>query len=182
MKGMTRLEIVTLAREGRYEEIPSEYNIKWVFNNKPHKVFECEVPGENITFTRNKIPAPFKVLISCEYTPKIPTYNADWYNIEESGDVYLNTSLELKTLKFIYNLEKTDIEPFFEWIRKHSKAIAGRCNIKKEELTFDMKATLPDKVIEIFNVTLKDIDFEDLENLTGLATFNLTCEHFKIEL
>ena len=53
MTKLTYYQICSLAAQGRFSEIPSEYNIVWL-GPEPHKCLEAKVNGENLTIIGNK--------------------------------------------------------------------------------------------------------------------------------
>ena len=180
---LTHFELYNLVKNGRYDEIPAGYNIKWL-GPEPGKAFEFGIPGEEITVTRN--PAPVPTSLHVVGTNVIaPPFGLELYEKLEYGDVYFTTNMELSEIKATYDLTKIDTKNFMEWVRRYSETITGRV-INKADVCFDMKAKLPEphNYMEFFNVMMTEVNFPGLANDETVteATADLICDYFHIEL
>lgn len=183
-KKLTYNQLYTLVKDGRYDEIPDGYNIKW-FGHEPGKEFEFDIPGENISITKIGVPIPANLHLVSEYVVDFPTSLPSVGAIckkADFGDVYFMTRSELTEMKATYDMKKTSGRELMEWVRQYSEYITGRV-IKKADLCFDMKIKLkePYTYMDIYNVMLKDIDFgfENEEIVTEVVA-NLICDWFHV--
>ena len=180
-KKLTYIELYTLVKAGKYDEIPSEYNIKW-FGHEPGKNFEFDIPRTDISITKIGVPIPTNLHLVSEYIPDMPLGNLG--EKADFGDVYFRTRPELTEFKATYDLKKVNSRELMEWVRQYSEAVTGR-SFKKSEVCFNMKAVTPKpySYIEMFNVILKEINFPGLEeDVIVEASADLICDFFRLTI
>lgn len=136
MKKLTYYQICSLAAEGRFDEIPSGYNIVWL-DEQPEKKISGYIDGGEITFTRNECPVPLKIKITVasDVFPVAPYLNIDETSFMNYGDVFIPTILQLTELEMFYDESKKDIVDLWR------KEMLDNMHIKpisKEKLSFDM--------------------------------------------
>lgn len=137
MKKLTYYQICSLAAEGRFDEIPSGYNIIWL-DEKPEKKFSVCIDGGEITFTRNECPVPLKITVTVEVVPAVPVapdLDIDETSYMKYGDVFIPTRYQLTELEMFYDESKKDIVDLW---RKEMLDNMHIKHIRKDELSFDM--------------------------------------------
>ena len=123
---LTYWYICSLAAQGRFNEIPSGYNIIWL-GPQPQKVFDHEVDGECIKITQNEFAIPNKIKVSGEYTVKVPEPSSIITTEKpcEFGDIWIITVFTLTELKFIYETKENKVFCYKNTIRENFKSISS---------------------------------------------------------
>ena len=138
MEKLTYYQICSLAAQGRFNEIPSCYNIVWI-GEQPDKKFSVDIDGGKITFTRNECLVPSKITVTGEVVPVVPDQFVDEDNDEpgfmDYGDVFIPTQFLLTELEMFYGENKKDTVDLW---RKEMLDNMYIEHIRKDELSFDM--------------------------------------------
>lgn len=145
---LTYHHICSLAAQGRFDEIPSGYNIKWVGGVEPHKVNDFEADSKSITFTRGEFAIPDKIKISGEYVAFVPSPPFDDEPLDY-GDVFVKTDFVLNDIEFIYTEEfsRIKVRPY---IALNFGYFENRL-VKKSEVTFSFEVCIGNTKFEVFN-------------------------------
>lgn len=162
-KKLRMVDLLTLVKAGKYDEIPEGYKIEW-FGGAPGEAFKFDVTDKDITITRNiDVPKPTKLTLAGEHVPFFPLYG-DLLEEVDYGTVTIRTNLELKTIDAVYDVTKVNTRQLMEFIRKSSETVTGRC-FNKQEATFDMRVNLPESkgYMDIFNLFPTNVEFLGLD-------------------
>lgn len=155
MAKLTYYQICSLAAQGRFNEIPSGYNIVWL-GPEPHKALDTKVDGDKLTIIGDKFAKPDMVKVSGEYSVKVPSP----YSIPENnkpveyGNVYINTVFTLTELKFLYEKEE-NIIMLKPYLATYFDLITGRQTLTKPDVAFDIELIIPWAKLEVKNLMIK---------------------------
>lgn len=170
MTKLTYYQICSLAAQGRFSEIPSEYNIVWL-GPEPHKCLEAKVNGENLTIIGNKFAKPDKIKVSGEYSVNVPSrYLCISEKPLEYGIVCIDTVFSITELKFFYEKEENiiSLKPYLYTYR-----VTERQSLKSD-VAFDIELKLPGANLEVKNIIIKSFELDN--NTVSVIDFDFDYE------
>lgn len=159
---LTYYKLCLLLKQGKFEEIPSGYKIKWVGGNEPNKVLDTEILGSNMKFTNNDFAVPEKIKIVGTYSVHVPSpfiALADEEELLDFGDVWVSTDFTLTELKFMYENESS-VAMLHPYIARHF-GYYGREPIKKKDIVFSADFDLGNSELKVFNAMIKTYESDE---------------------
>lgn len=163
MKKLNYYQICSLLAQGKKSEIPESYNIIWLNDIEPHKVFDERISNNKLKFIRNTFIVPDAISVSGEYQVIIPHLS---YDLDENpslksldyGDVLVQTQFLLDKLDFyFYDLnQKFYIESYINQITEPLRSF-----VRKSDLTFDISLEMTCGNVEIYNVLMESLTYGD---------------------
>lgn len=165
---LTYYQICSLAAQGRFDEIPSEYTIEWI-GNKPCEVFDFETEGESACFKNGDFAIPDKIHISGSYVVEVPSPVYDEFGdieLVEYGPVAIKTYFVLSEIKFIYTREESRIEAY-----KYALKCMGIDNgpIKKSDIAFDAHINFNFNNLSIYRMIMTQYDSDEDKAVAGFV-------------
>ena len=144
MEKLTYYQICNLIYQGKENEIPSGYELKWI-NSKPQKPFNIEIPGRRIIVNGNDFPSSTKAYVSGEYRVSIPMDIMSKTTLLDFGIISLRTEFSLSELKFEYE----HLYDILSWVNRRYPYNDA---IKKSECMFNAILMIKDTPLTIINV------------------------------
>lgn len=171
-------QICSLAKQGKYDLIPSEYKIIYD-GHKPEKIIDEIVDGDCVSFVRNEFVKPYIIKISGEYAVVIPTPPYEDINVEsdvEYGEVFVKTEFFLNNIEFYYSTDQQ------RYLSTYIHRIIDRATgtyFKKSDLTFDFDLIMNGCCWHYMNVMVTQLDYPDIswkENGDDLLKVDFVCD------
>ena len=162
-KKLNYYQICSLLAQGKKSEIPESYNIIWLNDIEPHKVFDERISNNKLKFVRNTFIVPDAISVSGEYQIIMPHPSYDLnenssLQLLDYGDVLVRTQFLLDKLDFyFYDLhQKSYIESYINQITD-----SLRSYVRKSDLTFDISLEMTCGNVEVYNVLMESLTYGD---------------------
>lgn len=171
---LTYYQICSLAAQGRFDEIPSEYTIEWI-GNEPCEVFDFETEGECVCFSNGDFAIPDKIHVSGAYIVDVPQPVYDEFGdieVVEYGTVAIKTYFVLSEIKFIYTEEKSRIESY-KYAQK-SMGLDGE-PVRKSNIAFDANINFNGNNLAIYRMMMTQYNSDESK-----AVADFVYDHFFI--
>lgn len=140
---LTLTKICELVAEGKFDEIPVGYVIRYA-GHPPVANVRLEFSQNNVCLYKEDFPIPDKVVIDGSYMVIIPCIVLDEEGDpipQEFGEVYITTNFYIHNITFMY----TNGDNIKEYCKRLSNAIDYVGLFRKSDFAFDMQVEVDDR-------------------------------------